>query len=491
MSEADVDIPGYRLLSRLSAGGMATVYVAEQLKFKSRHVAIKVFRNQNPDHTRDRHKRFEQEALFARSLQHPHIVQIFDYGSTDSFQFLVMEYLAHGDLKARLREGINVSDALVFLRQMASALQVLHGQGIVHRDIKPANILFRTPEHAVLADFGIARAVDQSTQLTQMGFVLGTPSYMSPEQINGSALSARSDIYALGVVLYEMLTGQQPYRGESVQSVATQHLMAPVPQLPLDVRRLQPLLNTMMAKKPADRITDATALLQLLDKIDTSRSFAVSPPSFVQRHAKKLAAIAALFIASVGITWLGVSNLPRLLENTAQQSAIVIEEALPAAAIATPAPEQAAPVSAPASAITPPVSQQIEPAKPAAETAVKTASNPAVVVSTPSPTTTAVKPSAKKPQARARQKAAAPNPASVIAKAEPAAKPEAEVITTPASKPDDVAPPAPVQSAGAQASDVSNEQIVEKAADVQPAAEKTEAEKKTPARKPPPVISYF
>lgn len=316
MNEIDaVSVPGYRIVSRIMAGGMATVYVAEQLKLGSRRVAIKIFRQQNSDHTKARHKRFAQEALIARNLQHPHIVQIFDYGSTDDFQFLTMEYLAHGDLKQRIREGLQPSQVLQILQQIASALSLLHQSDIVHRDIKPANILFREPDHAVLADFGIARSIEQNTQLTNTGFVLGTPSYMSPEQINGGRITAKTDMYALGVLFYEMLTGHLPYRGDSVQSVATQHLMAPVPPLPLQVRRLQSLLNRLMAKKPEERIANGDELLQLLARIDVSRGFAVKPPSFLQIHVRKIVAIAALMFCSVAITWAGISQLPAWLND--------------------------------------------------------------------------------------------------------------------------------------------------------------------------------
>jgi len=325
MNEIDaVSIPGYQILSRIMTGGMATVYVAEQLKLGSRRVAVKIFHSRasdrergdqdRTDHTKARYKRFAQEALIARNLQHPHIVQIFDYGSTDEFQFLVMEYLAHGDLKQHIRAGLQPLRALHILQQVASALALLHQNGIVHRDIKPANILFREPDHAVLADFGIARSIDQNTQLTNAGFVLGTPSYMSPEQINGGDISAKTDMYALGVLFYEMLTGKLPYRGDSVQSVATQHLMAPVPPLPLEVRKLQPLLNRLMAKKASERMATGSELLQALAQVDSSRGFAVKPPSFVQLHVRKIIAIAALMLCSVAVTWAGISQLPYWLD---------------------------------------------------------------------------------------------------------------------------------------------------------------------------------
>lgn len=352
MNDLDaINVPGYRLVSRIMAGGMATVYIAEQLKLGSRRVAIKIFRNHNSDqaaadHTSARHKRFAQEALIARNLQHAHIVQIFDYGSTDEFQFLVMEYLAHGDLKKRLRQGLQPLQVLHIMQQVADALSLLHRNNIVHRDIKPANILFREPEHAVLADFGIARSIEQNTQLTNTGFVLGTPSYMSPEQINGGHVTAKTDIYALGVVLYEMLTGHLPYRGDSVQSVATQHLMAPVPPLPLEVRKLQPLLNRLMAKKPEERIANGGELLEALARIDSSRGFAVKPPTFAQIHAKKIVAVTGLMFGSVAITWAGISQLPYWFNDAAPsgesaQIGALMEPALKPAPVPEPISEPA------------------------------------------------------------------------------------------------------------------------------------------------------
>ena len=485
MSEADVNIPGYRLLSRLSAGGMAAVYVGEQLRLNARRVAIKVFRGHNPDHTRDRQKRFEQEALFARSLQHPHIVQIYDYGSTDSFQFLVMEYLEHGDLKQRIRAGLDARQALLLLRQIASALQQLHDQGIVHRDIKPANILFRAPDHAVLADFGIARAVDQNTQLTQTGFVLGTPSYMSPEQINGSNIGTRSDIYALGVVFYEMLTGQQPYRGESVQSVATQHLMAPVPQLPLPVRKLQPLLNKMMAKKPADRIANAGALLPLLDAIDTTRSLGVKPPSFVQRHARKLATISGLFAGAVAVTWYGVNTLPQWLDDLSPHSATVMEEPLPVAVV-TPVRQERVPPPAVSSRAQAPV--VVAPA-----TAPVAVQNTSRVAAAATPVAAVNSVASKAPPAPSRQpnQPAAPPPRReqktqpVVATGNP--RPPAAVIPDTAALPS--APAMALAAAPASSPAPTTDAAPPPVADEKPEVE-TPAEKPR-VRKPPPVISYF
>jgi serine/threonine protein kinase len=347
-----------------------------------------------------------------------------------------MEYLAHGDLKKRLREGLQPLQVLHIMQQIADALSLLHQNNIVHRDIKPANILFREPEHAVLADFGIARNIEQNTQLTNTGFVLGTPSYMSPEQINGGHVTAKTDIYALGVVFYEMLTGHLPYRGDSVQSVATQHLMAPVPPLPLEVRRLQPLLNSLMAKKPEDRIANGSELLEALARIDSSRGFAVKPPTFAQIHAKKIVAVTGLMFGSVAITWAGISQLPYWLNDAASQGEGAQIEALMEPALKqAPVPE---PISEPAPGTTDTATanndvklQPVAAPQPVAPVAVETISR-------------AVEPEKKL--------AANPSPSQQKSTRQPA-KPKPEKKSIPAPEQSVVAEVAPPQSISSSAED--------------------------------------
>ncbi len=152
---------------------------------------------------------------------------------------MAMEFLPNGTLKERIAAGLTPEQGLIYIRQIASALGYAHGLGLVHRDVKPANILFRADGTAVLSDFGIAKSMDDRTQFTQAGFAVGTPSYMSPEQARGQDIDGRADLYALGVVLYEILVGKLPYTGNDALSTALAHLTEPLPELPVHHGRYQ------------------------------------------------------------------------------------------------------------------------------------------------------------------------------------------------------------------------------------------------------------
>ncbi len=180
---------------------------------------------------------------------------------------MAMEYLPNGTLKERIAAGLTPEQGLTYIRQIASALGYAHGLGLVHRDVKPANILFRADGTAVLSDFGIAKSLDDRTQFTQAGFAVGTPSYMSPEQARGQDIDGRADLYALGVVLYEILVGKLPYTGNDALSTALAHLTEPLPELPVHHGRYQDVLRKLLAKDPAERFPDAAALLRALDNL--------------------------------------------------------------------------------------------------------------------------------------------------------------------------------------------------------------------------------
>jgi chitinase len=213
----------YEIIGQLGAGGMATVYHARQLNIK-REVAIKVIKADlaaNPDFI----KRFEREAEAIASLSHPHILKLFDYGQEDNLVYLVMELLTGGTLEKMIQSGpLPVEKTVEIISQIASALDYAHQQGIVHRDLKPQNVLLDQQGNAFLSDFGIAKLVGATSALTQSGAALGTPTYMSPEQWRGEDLDARADIYSLGVMLYEMLTGKVPFRGDTPLSMMYMHL---------------------------------------------------------------------------------------------------------------------------------------------------------------------------------------------------------------------------------------------------------------------------
>jgi serine/threonine-protein kinase PpkA len=201
----DITIPGFDIEGEIGEGAMATVYLAVQRSLQ-RKVALKIMAAglaADPSFC----ERFLREGRTLARLSHPHTVTIHDIGNVDALYYMAMEYLPNGTLKERIAAGLSAELGLVYIRQIASALGYAHAQGLVHRDVKPANILFRANGVAVLSDFGIAKSLDDRTQFTQAGFAVGTPSYMSPEQARGQDIDGRADLYALGVVFYEILVG--------------------------------------------------------------------------------------------------------------------------------------------------------------------------------------------------------------------------------------------------------------------------------------------
>nr|BFD38550.1 serine/threonine protein kinase PpkA [Pseudomonas sp. FFPRI_1] len=261
----DILIPGYDIEGEIGEGAMASVYLATQRSLE-RKVALKVMAAAlaaDPSFC----ERFLREGKTLARLSHPHTVTIHDIGNVGELYYMAMEYLPNGTLKERIAAGLTPEQGLTYIRQIASALGYAHAQGLVHRDVKPANILFRADGTAVLSDFGIAKSLDDRTQFTQAGFAVGTPSYMSPEQARGQDIDGRADLYALGVVLYEILVGELPYNGTDALSTALAHLTEPLPELPLHHGRYQHILRKLLAKDPAERYPDAAALLAALDHL--------------------------------------------------------------------------------------------------------------------------------------------------------------------------------------------------------------------------------
>lgn len=260
-----IDIPGYDIHDEIGEGAMATVYLATQRSLE-RKVALKVMASAlaaDPSFC----ERFLREGRTLARLSHPHTVTIHDIGHAGERYYMAMEFLPNGTLKERLAAGLPPEQGLPIIRHIASALGYAHSQGLVHRDVKPANILFRADGTAVLSDFGIAKSLDDRTQFTQAGFAVGTPSYMSPEQARGQDIDGRADLYALGVVLYEMLVGELPYVGTDALSTALAHLTQPLPELPISQGRYQTILARLLAKDPAERFADAAALIAALDRL--------------------------------------------------------------------------------------------------------------------------------------------------------------------------------------------------------------------------------
>ncbi|OCW27920.1 serine/threonine-protein kinase [Pseudomonas sp. S3E12] len=261
----NIVIPGYDIDGEIGEGAMASVYLATQRSLE-RKVALKVMAAAlaaDPSFC----ERFLREGKTLARLSHPHTVTIHDIGNVGELYYMAMEYLPNGTLKERIAAGLTPEQGITLIRQIASALGYAHAQGLVHRDVKPANILFRADGTAVLSDFGIAKSLDDRTQFTQAGFAVGTPSYMSPEQARGQEIDGRADLYALGVVLYEILVGKLPYNGNDALSTALAHLTEPLPELPVHHGRYQGVLRKLLAKDPAERFPDAAALLQALDNL--------------------------------------------------------------------------------------------------------------------------------------------------------------------------------------------------------------------------------
>lgn len=262
-----IEIPGYTLVRELGKGGMATVYLAIQESF-GREVALKVMAPHlaaEPGFA----ARFNSEAKMVAALSHPHIVTVYDVGSHNNYHYMAMEYHTGGDLNNRIDHGgVTSYESLRITRQLADALSLAHSKGVVHRDIKPDNVLFRAHnDDAILTDFGIARNMQAESQLTQVGSTVGTPKYMSPEQARGLKVDGRADIYSLGVMLYEMLTGKPPFSASDTISLAIKHCQEPVPRLPEHLERYQLLLDKMLAKDVKNRFQNGIEVMTAIDTL--------------------------------------------------------------------------------------------------------------------------------------------------------------------------------------------------------------------------------
>jgi serine/threonine protein kinase len=271
-------IPGYKIVSELGSGAVAIVYLGIQEKLE-RKVAIKVMEETTLQKNKEISKRFVREAKTAANLSHSNIIQIFDAGKEDRYSYIVMEYLEESLRDRQMRSPrykIVPDTALDIVGDMMGALDYAHLRGIYHRDIKPDNIMFRQDGTPVLLDFGIARIFDPSEDLTKSKMSMGTTYYMSPEQCRAQKdLDGRSDVYSLGVVLFEMLTGEKPYKGETPGLITSQHLDKPVPALPEELSIYQPLIDKMMAKNREKRISSRPELMQLIGEISKSP---IGPP---------------------------------------------------------------------------------------------------------------------------------------------------------------------------------------------------------------------
>jgi serine/threonine-protein kinase PpkA len=245
---------------KLAHGEIATVYLARQ-RNSDRQLVLKVLHQVADSATGKILDRFLREYELIARLDHPNVVRIHDFGVADDHAYIAMEYCGGGSLKRRIGAGMDRYEAYRLMRDIAGALGVLHAAGILHRDLKPTNVLFRDDGSLALIDFGLAKQVALQAEVTGAGAIFGTPYYMSPEQGHGEAVDVRGDIYSLGVIFYEMLTGLKPFDGETAMTVIVKHRQAPVPGLPTSLREFQPLIQRMLAKQPAERFQTVEELL--------------------------------------------------------------------------------------------------------------------------------------------------------------------------------------------------------------------------------------
>ena len=281
------ELPGLEIVRQLGRGGSATVYLAQQASVSAGYVAVKVIDGADPN-VAGVSDELSREAEVIRQLRHPSIVRVYDFGTHGQWHYLVSEYLSGGDLKQRIQKGISVDESLDFAKKLALALGAAHEKGVVHRDVKPENVLFRRNGTPVLTDFGIAAALSESGREDAMASTTpdasnaGTPSYMSPEQIEGRALGNGTDIYSLGAMLFEMLTGAPPYVFDSPEAIMYAHVHRSIPNLPSHLAELQPLIGRLLAKEPAGRPATGAEAAELIDE-----HWLLAPPTTDKPVAKR------------------------------------------------------------------------------------------------------------------------------------------------------------------------------------------------------------
>ncbi|MDP9013779.1 MAG: serine/threonine protein kinase [Pseudomonadota bacterium] len=267
-----VMIRGHRCLRQVGSGGMCKIYLAESERAGT-VVVLKVF-SQVPDVSERLvgFDRFLQEYQIVAGLKHRNIVRIYDLGVADDHAYIAMEHFPAGDLRQRMKAPLSPAEALHFLEQMASALGAIHEVGVLHRDLKPANVMLRVDGSLCLIDFGLAKANGNETdaELTGAREIFGTPYYMSPEQGHAELIDARSDLYSLGVVYYEMLTGRKPYTGASAMEVIYKHKRAELPPVAPEFASYEAVLQRLLAKSPADRFQSAQELLRTITDLKVS-----------------------------------------------------------------------------------------------------------------------------------------------------------------------------------------------------------------------------
>lgn len=267
-AEVSVRLKGYRITKKIGSGGMTEVYLAER-ETDGLPIVLKILDSRGKEAS-EHLVRFIQEYALLSKIVHPHVIRIYDQGFSDEHAYIAMEYFERGDLRGLFGPALTPECALRAVREIALALDAIHQSGIVHRDIKPENIMLRADGSVALADFGIAKSMLQADGLgltqTRHGDVVGTPYYLSPEQASGRAVTAQSDLYSLGVMMFEMLAGRRPFMAESLELLLAKHLNAETPALPQAHAHLQTMVDKLMHKELASRYRSAADLLADMDR---------------------------------------------------------------------------------------------------------------------------------------------------------------------------------------------------------------------------------
>ena len=260
-ASVDVVIPGYQILRTLGRSTRAVVYLAATEE-RDHDIALKVSELGGDEDDRLQ-QQLSREYQAIADIDDPAVIDIYDYGVHAGREYLAMEYFPGGDLHTRMQHPLSVAAALWYGKHIAAALHVVHSRGIVHRDLKPQNIMLRPSDEIVLIDFGLAKS-DNSTRNTSTGALVGSPYFMSPEQAQGLTVDARTDLYSLGVILYEMWTQRKPFYGRSAIEVLQHHVTTAPAPLPDSLQLYQPLIDKLLAKKPEDRFQSATEVTEAL-----------------------------------------------------------------------------------------------------------------------------------------------------------------------------------------------------------------------------------
>ena len=261
------EIAGYALLKKIAQSAAASVYLARNAEFAS-PVALKIqaIKGQQVVSVADR-ERFARECEILSKLNHRSIANVLDFGVTDDYLFLALDYFPCGSLRERLKHPVSEADAVNYAHQIGEALQIVHAARIVHRDLKPSNLMLTNENRLVLIDFGSARTQFVASDSTRSEDCTGTPYYVCPEQIDDREPDARGDLYSLGVVLFEMLSGSLPYPGKTLADILAAHRSAPIPRLPEQLKIYQPIVDRLLAKVPQDRYASAAEFLDALDGV--------------------------------------------------------------------------------------------------------------------------------------------------------------------------------------------------------------------------------